>query len=556
MNRASVNSRYAGCLTAALALLTSTPAFAQNRSLRWEDYWKTDLRLKYGRNWPMVSVTLNGHRQLFVDNVVIEYMRDLDKTLHQPVKYEGNPVVPLSKPWEGEVTMGTVIREEDGRFRFWYLAAAGTCYAESKDGIHWEKPALRLHEWVGKAEEARKFGLVVPEGAKDFRTRDNNIVLTRPGGDVPNIIKDPLEKDAQKRYKMFIKYNEPVYGMYVGYSPDGLRWTFNKDPVLTTANDPGLNDRPTMFYDTENKRYVASLKREMPNPFGTGDYGMLQRCRTTSVSTDFEHWTDPVLSLTPDDQVPPGMQIYGLVGFNYESMYLGLMDIFWSQLTGPMQGALDIQLALSRDGIKWWRAGNRKTFIPVGPDGAWDQIRLHPCSNPPILVGDELWFYYRGKAGRHFSIPEQRRGFPWFAPGRPEDGPLYPGQITYSVGLAKLRRDGFVSVDAGPRPGILMTRPLVFAGDRLHVNFDTKGGRIRAAVYAADFVPGTRYPFENWKIGQPAPGFTLDDCTPIRANTLDGVLNWKGGGLKQFEGKSIVVLFELVESSLYSFWID
>jgi len=545
-------------MAAALALLVNLSAVAQpeNKTLRWEDYWKTDLRIKHGRRWPMVSITMGGKRQLFVDNFVIEYMKDLTKTLHQPVKYERNPVVPLSKPWEGEVTMGTVIREEDGRFRFWYFSAAGVCYAESKDGIHWEKPALRLHEWSGSADEARKFGLAVPPGAKEYRTRDNNIVLNRAGGDVPNIIKDPFEKDPQKRYKMFIKYNEPVYGMYVGYSPDGLQWNFRNDPVLTTANDAGLNDRPTMFLDTENRRYIASLKREMPNPFGTGDYAMLQRCRTTSVSTDFERWSDPVLALTPDDQDPPGMQIYGLVGFNYESMYLGLMDIFWSQITGPMHGALDIQLALSRDGVTWWRAGNRKTFIPVGPDGKWDQIRLHPCSNPPILMGDELWFYYRGKAGRHFTVPENRRGFPWFAPGVPDDRPLDPGEVTYSVGLAKLRRDGFVSLDAGARPGMLMTRPLVFTGEKLHVNFDTKNGRMRAAVYVADFVPGTRYPFSNWTITNPAPGFALEDCTPIRENTLDGILQWKGGSLKQFEGKKLVVLFELVESSFYSFWID
>ena len=312
-----------------MALLFGTaPLLGQNQQIRWEDFWKTDLRIKYGRNWPMESIHMNGKRQLFVDNVVIEYMNDLTRTLHQPVKYEKNPVVPLSKPWEGEVTMGTVIREDDGLFRFWYFTAAGICYAESRDGINWDKPALRLHEWVGSAEEARKYGISVPAGQKEYRTLDNNIVINRPEGDIPNIIKDPFETDPQKRYKMFIKYNTPVYGMYVAYSPDGFKWTFKEDPVLTTANDPGLNDRPTMFLDTEKRRYIASLKREMPNPFGAGDYGMMHRCRTTSVSTDFENWTDPVLALHPDDQDPPGMQIYGLVGFNYEAMYLGLMDIF------------------------------------------------------------------------------------------------------------------------------------------------------------------------------------------------------------------------------------
>src|SRR5262249_22235639 len=89
MNRASSAFRRAAWLAAALTLLTGIRVFAQpeNRSLRWEDYWKTDLRLKYGRRWPMVLITLGGKRQLFVDNFVIEYMKDLTKTLHQPVKY-------------------------------------------------------------------------------------------------------------------------------------------------------------------------------------------------------------------------------------------------------------------------------------------------------------------------------------------------------------------------------------------------------------------------------------------------------------------------------------
>ena len=169
MSPFSSSFRRAPWLAAALALLINLSALAQpeNKTLRWEDYWKTDLRIKHGRRWPMVSITMGGKRQLFVDNFVIEYMKDLTRTLHQPVKYERNPVVPLSKPWEGEVTMGTVIREEDGRFRFWYFSAAGVCYAESKDGIHWEKPALRLHEWTGSADEARKFGIAVPRAPRN-----------------------------------------------------------------------------------------------------------------------------------------------------------------------------------------------------------------------------------------------------------------------------------------------------------------------------------------------------------------------------------------------------
>jgi hypothetical protein len=50
---------------------------------------------------------------------------------------------------------GTVLHES-GRFRMWYYSrdlsprdTGYTCYAESVDGIHWEKPELGLVEVQG-----------------------------------------------------------------------------------------------------------------------------------------------------------------------------------------------------------------------------------------------------------------------------------------------------------------------------------------------------------------------------------------------------------------------
>jgi len=72
------------------------------------------------------------------------------RVLHQPKKHAANPLITGDDPshlW--------VVREDDGRFRMWYQAnvmfkgkygryVTSVSYAESKDGVHWDKPALDL----------------------------------------------------------------------------------------------------------------------------------------------------------------------------------------------------------------------------------------------------------------------------------------------------------------------------------------------------------------------------------------------------------------------------
>src|SRR5262249_10223196 len=227
-----------------------------------------------------------------------------------------------------------------------------------------------------------------------------------------------------------------------------------------------------------------------------------------------------VLTLRPDDMDPQDLQVYGLVGFNYECQYLGLADIYSSRASGPMQRTVETQLACSRDGEVWWRAGDRRTFIPLGPEGSWDRFGVYPNNCAPIRVGNELWIYYDGDSRRHQTgqVPRQRRGEPWFAPGHAEDPPLKPGVPISGLGLARLRLDGFVSVDAGPRPGRLLTRPLLFAGRDLHVNADSLKGNIRVEILEVEPV-SSEDPGWNWEIGKPAPGFDLSACIPLEANS-------------------------------------
>ena len=86
------------------------------------------------------------------------------------------------------------------------------------------------------------------------------------------------------------------------------------------------------------------------------------------------------------------------------------------------------------------------------------------------------------------------------------------------MGLAVLRPDGYVSVESNSYgPGILTThRFRQESGGKIRVNVNASAGELRYELLE--------------DTGKPIPGFTVSDCDPIRCDTLDGELSWKGIG--------------------------
>ena len=101
-------------------------------------------------------------------------------------------------------TEGTTLAERSSRD---YLPrmdrVTSLAYAESRDGIHWEKPALNQVEWRGN--------------------KMNNILFLFAHG--TGVMMDSHDSDSGKRYKMVTKVDIPGKGthMAVAFSPDGKR---------------------------------------------------------------------------------------------------------------------------------------------------------------------------------------------------------------------------------------------------------------------------------------------------------------------------------------------
>ena len=81
-------------------------------------------------------------KQLFLDDLIIHEQCDVDRTLHQPAKYTGNPLMFPLYPWEGRITLyGNVMRDPDDPdlFRMWYTGYGGMGIRQmgSKDTSKW-----------------------------------------------------------------------------------------------------------------------------------------------------------------------------------------------------------------------------------------------------------------------------------------------------------------------------------------------------------------------------------------------------------------------------------
>ncbi|MEM2922095.1 MAG: hypothetical protein QXF26_07245, partial [Candidatus Bathyarchaeia archaeon] len=107
-------------------------------------------------------------------------------------------------------------------------------------------------------------------------------------------------------------------------------------------------------------------------------------------------------------------------------------------------------------------------------------------------------------------------------------------------GLATLRLDGFVSVDAGDREGILTTKPLVFEGQELTINAQADGGSVAVEIL-------------NEK-SQPIKGFRRNDCDKFTGNSIRHTVTWRGSSdISALQEKPIQLRFHMKKAKLYSF---
>ena len=473
-----------------------------------------------------------------------------------------NRARPLSEPivWpddpktEADCAWGNVIREPDGRFRLWYatmmmghhgqgpheIARAGVWgrgddfsyhprspadrrevesmlgrYAESTDGIRWTKPVLNLVAFRGS-----KANNILLNG--ELASNQTGGLLTNFDG--YTVVRDDREQNPLRRYKM-IAHWESVHcwdnhaisgslgrdkgridaywkarGEYVTFSPDGLRWN---QPLERVNLPSGGGDRLLVVPDHRRERWTAYVRS------GGWAYPAF------SYSSDLKNWSapEPARQITPDSVRAPAVEC--MIPFNYGDQDLG----FPCGMDKP-RGVFTPMLASRHPEREWTWVDNTSPFIPFGPPGSYYASGAVPLHNEPFVVGDELLIFFNA-----FS--------------RNQSPPCRFG--TRSIGVAKLRRDGFAGLmPAHPdRPGTLITQPFPVTGNELRVNVEQRdtGGRVEVALVGED--------------SQPLAGYGLDDAVPITIDAVRHRVTWKGrSDLKPVVGQSVRLKVRLSRASV------
>jgi hypothetical protein len=416
---------------------------------------------------------------------------------HQPVKHPGNPVV------AGDGGYTCVVRGDDSRFRMWYqtwkpsgVKGKGgdyaVAYAESEDGVRWELPKLGLVEWQG--------------------SKDNNVAwtgLTGRRASAPFLVDAP-EKD-RRGFRYLFLYRSTDGSHLIG-SQDGIHWDRDSDVRISPIHSDTAN---AVVYDPRREEYVMYCRAKHVYRTFRGDVVDTGASRRVARMSSKELWTlwedEPQTILVPDEH--DGREnfhfFYGMPTRHHAGLYWGCLWPF------RMNEAIHTELAWSRDGFHFDRLPDRPKLVERGPEGAWDDGMVF-AGVPWVEVGDEWWLYYAG----------------W-------DGPHGISERTPGIGLAKVRKEGLISLHGPSRGGVVATRKLLWPGGRLLVNADAREGVLKVRVSNA-----------GRKV---VPGFDYADCRPFTGDSVTHEVTWNDRTLDELAGQVVRLEFFLQDADLYTF---
>lgn len=494
-----------------------------------------------------------SHRQLFLDDSAVWKSHGIRRTLHQPDRW--GPVIRPDRS-RGETGSQSFSvpqwNPEKNLWEWWYWAhgpkeGSPCLYVTSEDGVHWDRPSLGVHQWRGST--------------------DNNVAHP-PGGDGPlyHVIRDEQEQNPSWRYKALFSFGPRRPAV----SPDGIRWTMLEVPPIPSQ------DTSHFTFDETSGQYLATVKHSTR----WGRSVWLSTCR------EFGQFSKPELILTTDEidwencrrrvreivenpvYLTPFIvddndyiaELYMMPILPYEGLYVGFPRIFNPFGAQPpphmnFTRVTQTELALSRDLYHWERVADRAVFQPVQPwDGvSYDTNQVAVCGRP-VIRGEEIWIYY----------------FASRMPGGREDYEKYNGnrelfRLNIDPGvfddasalcLAKLRRDGFVSMDA-EEVGWIITEPFTWSGESLFVNADARWGEIHAEILDPERLPENPRGAVGPDTFDAMPGFVsyLGQTVPMTGDHRRHRLSWKDNAVPPTD-RPVQIRFIMRQARLYSFWLE
>jgi hypothetical protein len=458
---------------------------------------------------PASPIIIGSRLEPFVDDFLIESLTGAEHRLHAPLP--GGTALRFDRPWEGSDSNFVTVFRDGSKVRMYYRAGpsgtyrgmlqpgeqavpdhpAAIAYAESTDGIRWTRPSLQLYEFQG--------------------SKDNNIVwvppagIWSPGDSLAMFVfrdENPAAPESE-RYKALAGTSPPLLALA---SPDGLRWRElrGRKSLITEGLHKNAFDNPApVWWNAERRRYEiffrdadTAINNENPSmaagpetpEASAANYG--NRSFKVATSPDFATWSFP---RWVDFGDAPREEIYTSTVMPYyraPHVYVGwpmrLFDSWRKAVPASWPGISDMVFMTSRDQGAHWNRRFMEAFVRPGRERRnWTDRSQLPAWGLVETAPDEVSLY----VVRNYHTPS-----------------CYLERLV-------LRADGFVSAHAGYAGGELRTKPLVFRGDNLYLNFAASAaGHLKVEIQDL--------------AGKPLPGFSLDECPPILGDEVELPVRW------------------------------
>lgn len=518
------------------------------------------------RDGDMTEVTDVGSRlQLLCDRSLVDNRSTSAVQLWHKPSFAGM-VLRHDQPWEGDYCgYHSIVQDVDEKgplFRIYYISAAAppwvggnkpgakfrytglrVCYAESRDGINWEKPSLGIVSFAG--------------------SKDNNIILdsTENFWDNFMVMKDPnpdcLPSERYKGVGLYFSPN-PVdkspevvasRGLRCYVSADGRHFTFKRLLLKRHWHGAAFDSLNVLLWDVTHKEYRLYVRgghdAELVR-FGNYQHHDMKRPQAVrgvkvSTSKDFVSWTPPeVVSIEHSAEEPELYTNNVEPYFRNPEFYIGFPTRYSERLA--WYGNFDDLCGVEKRRGHFFTKGGNTENMRLG-SAITDACFMYSHDGRRFTLSDEVflspgpeyksnWIYGSCYMTRGFALTPTMRG----------DAPemsfySHVGRMSgeaQELDRYRLRIDGFASYHAGVAPKRLILRPLRFAGDTMFLNFATSGfGYIYVTVRDLD---GNEIRSEQ-----------------LFGDAVDRRVRFAPGALSKFANKAVTVRFDLSDADVYSF---
>lgn len=445
-------------------------------------------------------IEIGTRLEVFFDDFLIDETKgSARQRLHHPQPH--NVIMQLDAPWDGDSAAYPSVIEDGGKVYLYYSARGGegsemTAVIESDDGIHFTRPVIGKIEFDGST----KNNLVHRGGISH-----NLSVFIDTNPDVPE----------EERFKAAGGRSN----LAVLASADGVHWHRH----VRVAEQRPFDSQNVVFWDAARGHYVAYMRakpeisdgRRILKNVPQNELNKWIRDIRMSTSKDMEEWTEPRLidytrdhfqELYTNAIIPYPRAPHILIGFP-KRFVPDRMKVEGHR----SRGVSDALFMSSRDGILFdlWP----EAFIRPGPEAQlWTDRNNRPAWGIVQTAPNEISLYWI----EHYKHP------------------------TIRIRRGTVRTDGFVSVYADAEGGEFLTRPLIFSGDRLVVNYQTSAAG------------GIQFELTN-EAGEPLPGFSYEDQDVLYGNEIAHMIEWNGqSDLGELKGQPVRLRVKLTDADLYS----